>query len=819
MPTCSRCGREVTDGAQFCMHCGTELSDASVKTQQMDGGSRAATRSQTSLLDALRRATLGDYEIIGELGRGGMATVYLAHDIALDRKVAIKVISPTLLMMAEGMAERFMREARTAAALSHPNIIPIYAVKEIGDVLYFVMKYVSGRTLESVIREVGPFPMPMVVTILNQVGSALGYAHRHGVIHRDIKPGNVMLDEEGWAVVTDFGIAKVTQADALTMTGGTVGTPSYMSPEQCAGAELTGAADQYSLGVVAYEMITGRQPFEGESAMAVMYEHCNSPPPPVTEHRHDCPSGVAKAVLRMLEKAPGDRWPSVEDAVAAMGSVSATESVMIRSQLLTLARTGEAHALLEKFRTPRSPVPQSRSVPQVAGEDATPAHVTPSEAPTVSVAKSRLRAWWWAIPLAAAAGVAGFFLRPGPSEPSPGPRPVAGVPAATPTPMVAMVEVTPRAAALAVGERLQLSAVPRDVGGAVVDDAPTEWTSGSPGTAAVSAAGIVSAVRPGTARITAESGGQAAQMTITVSAATPVPPPSPQPARPLAAPGVATVAVSPASGTIYPGDSIDLQAVPRGSDGAPLANRPVRWSSSDPSVVAVSSAGLARGVALGTARISATSQERSGFATITVAEVLVASVRVAPQEAMVRPGEMLPLRVTVIDARGNQRGDRAVTWRSSDPALASVGDDGVVTARVRGDVTITAAVGGVSGRATLHVEPAPAIAERSPDPRNAVARVIEGYARGIESGDIDALRRAYPGMTNSQEQAWREFFSGVSDLRVDLEVTSLTTSADTAYVEVTGLYEYRTARREQQTVRFTATLVHKGSGWNLTAVR
>src|SRR6266566_1082456 len=244
------------------------------------------------LLDTLRKATLGEYEIQAELGHGGMATVYLAHDLALDRKVAIKVLAPALLLMGEGMGERFKREARTAAALSHPHIIPIYAVKESQDVLYFVMKYVRGRALDAVIRDVGPLPIAMVQAILAQVSDALGYAHRHGVIHRDVKSANIMLDEDGWAVVTDFGIAKVVQAEGLTLTGVTVGTPTYMSPEQCDMREVTGGSDQYSLGVVAYEMLTGHLPFKGDSTMSVMYAHFNEPPRPVTELRPDCPPNL-----------------------------------------------------------------------------------------------------------------------------------------------------------------------------------------------------------------------------------------------------------------------------------------------------------------------------------------------------------------------------------------------------------------------------------------------------------------------------------------------------------------------------------------------
>jgi len=308
-------------------------------------------------LDALRRATLGGYEILVEIGRGGMATVYLAHDLALDRKVAIKVLAPALLLMGEGMVERFKREARTAAALSHPHIIPIYAVKESDQVLYFVMKHVQGRSLDHVIRDVGPLPIAMTQAILAQVGDALGYAHRHGVIHRDIKSANIMLDEEGWAVVTDFGIAKVVQAQGLTVTGVTVGTPTYMSPEQCATEELTGASDQYSLGVVAYEMLTATLPFQDDSIMSVMYAHFNQTPRPVTELRPDCPPNLAAAVMRMLEKDPARRWASMDDVVAVCGRPSLRHDDPIRREMITLAH-GTAQQTGPK--TPTSPIALSR---------------------------------------------------------------------------------------------------------------------------------------------------------------------------------------------------------------------------------------------------------------------------------------------------------------------------------------------------------------------------------------------------------------------------------------------------------------------------
>src|SRR6059036_586059 len=391
---CTRCGASVAAGAYFCARYGTSIPIGSG-----DAGATVASASH-ALLDALRQATLGAYEVLAEVGHGGMATVYLAHDLALDRKVAIKVLEPALLLMGEGMAERFKREARTAAALSHPHIIPIYAVKESERVLYFVMKYVQGRPLDSVIRDVGPLPIPMVQAIVAQVGDALGYAHRHGVIHRDIKSANIMLDEEGWAVVTDFGIAKVLQAEGLTMTGVTVGTPTYMSPEQCETREVTGASDQYSLGIVAYEMLTGTLPFQDDSIMSVMYAHFNQPPRPVTELRPDCPPNLADAVMRMLEKEPARRWPNMDDVVAVCGRPSLRHDDPIRREMITLARGTAQHP---GPKTPTSPIALSRVRTRI-----TPRRrrwVWPAIAATTAVVSLGL---WWASPWSPRAKQAGL---------------------------------------------------------------------------------------------------------------------------------------------------------------------------------------------------------------------------------------------------------------------------------------------------------------------------------------------------------------------------------------------------------------------------
>jgi len=377
--SCPQCGATIGPGVHFCPRCGTgiPLPEGARTTVAAPPGA-PPEGGRNVQLDALRQATLGEYEVLAELGHGGMATVYLGHDLALDRKVAIKVLAPALLFMGEGMVERFKREARTAAALSHPHIIPIYAVKESEDVLYFVMKYVRGRALDAVIRDVGPLPIAMVHAILAQVSDALGYAHRHGVIHRDVKSANIMLDEDGWAVVTDFGIAKVVQAEGLTLTGVTVGTPTYMSPEQCDMREVTGASDQYSLGVVAYEMLTGHLPFKGDSTMSVMYAHFNEPPRPVTELRSDCPPNLGAGVMRMLEKEPSRRWPSMDDVVAVCGRPSLRHDDPVRREMIGLAKAGASAHLAAQLNTPTSPIvlsrahsrrtasrPRSRRVPKV----------------------------------------------------------------------------------------------------------------------------------------------------------------------------------------------------------------------------------------------------------------------------------------------------------------------------------------------------------------------------------------------------------------------------------------------------------------------
>jgi serine/threonine-protein kinase len=276
------------------------------------------------------------------------------------------------------MVERFRQEAVTVANLQHAHIIAIHAVRQVEDLHFFVMQFVPGRTIEGVMREHGALPIPVTLAWLYQVGSALGYAHRRGVIHRDVKPGNILLGVDGEAIVTDFGIAKVTENPALTQTGAVVGTPRYMSPEQCYAKELTGASDQYSLAIVAYEMLAGRPPFSG-SSFALMRAHTDDPPPPLRELRPDVPEDVEAAIMRMLAKRPEQRFPTLGAALAALGAAPLTPADPLHATLQELAAANERlDNLRDVLRTPASPIPRTR-------ERARSSHVATPETPRPAV--------------------------------------------------------------------------------------------------------------------------------------------------------------------------------------------------------------------------------------------------------------------------------------------------------------------------------------------------------------------------------------------------------------------------------------------------
>ncbi len=307
---CAHCASPVPDNARFCHSCGSAVSGP-------DGATATMNSSELQQMEGLLRAdTAAEFTIERLLGRGGMAAVYLAKETHLDRQVAIKVLPPELTF-GQGV-ERFKREAKTAAALDHPHIIPIYRVASGNKIFWYAMKYLEGQSLEELLKERRRLPLDETIAILDQVAKALDHAHKRHVIHRDVKPANVMLDAERRVVVTDFGIAKALTAVGLTASGSVVGTPYYMSPEQGMGGQLSGASDQYSVGVMAYRMLSGRVLFDGDSPIEILHKHCMEPPPSLETVGVALPPHVYQAVHRALAKKPEQRFSSVGAFVEAL---------------------------------------------------------------------------------------------------------------------------------------------------------------------------------------------------------------------------------------------------------------------------------------------------------------------------------------------------------------------------------------------------------------------------------------------------------------------------------------------------------------------
>ncbi len=286
--------------------------------------SDSAASSDAELREHVQRTLAATYDVEREIGRGGMGVVYRAIDKRLKRPVAIKLLPPELSFRRD-IRQRFQREAETAAQLSHPNIVPIYSVDEVGNLVFFVMACVDGDNLATQLRNRGPLPPEEVRRYLTEVADALAYAHARGVIHRDIKPDNILIDAlDGRALVTDFGIARAAEGGEgarLTATGLAIGTPAYMSPEQASGdRDVDGRSDLYSLGVVAYQMLVGEPPFTGTSTPALLVKHLSETPVPVEERRPDAPPMLAALVMRLLEKDPEHRLQSAAEFAQVLRS-------------------------------------------------------------------------------------------------------------------------------------------------------------------------------------------------------------------------------------------------------------------------------------------------------------------------------------------------------------------------------------------------------------------------------------------------------------------------------------------------------------------
>ncbi len=316
--------------------------------------------------------TVGKYRLMELLGRGGMAEVYKARHPTLDRDVTVKILHRHLAD-GEGFLARFEREAKAVATLRHPHIVQIFDYEATEDANYMVMEYLDGGTLQDRVSSLAKqrkfFPVRDLLPILHQVAEALDYAHGRGILHRDVKPSNILLDSSGGAFLTDFGIARILNAGQFTATGVMVGTPAYMSPEQGTGEELTAVSDIYSLGIIAYELLAGKVPFESETTpLAVIHKHVNESPPGLRALRKDLPAAAEKVILKALAKKPKDRYRSAGDFIRE----------------LEKALPGDAVARLDGDAS-KGPLPISAQVTQVMEEPAVPARAQlPTEVMEIS---------------------------------------------------------------------------------------------------------------------------------------------------------------------------------------------------------------------------------------------------------------------------------------------------------------------------------------------------------------------------------------------------------------------------------------------------
>ncbi len=298
---------------------------------------------------------LGKYEIVDLLGRGGMATVYKAYQRDVDRYVAVKVLPPHPGQDAD-FVERFRLEARTIARLQHPHILPLYDYGNQDDILYLVTPYLEGGSLSDRIQQ-GPMPLSEVERVLQQIASALDYAHKHGMIHRDIKPDNVLLSAEGNVQLSDFGIVKLVEGGAaLTASGGVVGTPAYMAPEQAQGLPPSPSLDIYALGVVVYEMITGQRPYTADTPMQVLFKHITEPIPDIDQVIDGLPPGIPLVMKRALAKDPAARYPTAGAFAAAFAeALHSQEATLGQSALAGRERPAPQRPITQQATTEESP--------------------------------------------------------------------------------------------------------------------------------------------------------------------------------------------------------------------------------------------------------------------------------------------------------------------------------------------------------------------------------------------------------------------------------------------------------------------------------
>ncbi|NJD10137.1 MAG: hypothetical protein FIB01_06730 [Gemmatimonadetes bacterium] len=700
---CPSCHAPHHADAKFCTQCGRSVV---VEQAKQPGDGWPEVRKQ------LEQATSGEFEILRELGRGGMAAVYIARDLSLGRNVAIKVMAPGLLM-GEGMVARFRQEAITVANLRHPNIITIHGVKQAANLHFFIMQLVEGGSLEDVIKRTGPLPIPLVQVILYQVGTALHHAHGHEIVHRDVKPANVLIDGDGSIILTDFGIAKAAASTHLTQTGSTLGTPTYMSPEQCLARELSGASDQYSLGVMAYEMLVGHPPYGG-SAFEIMQSHTLGTVAPFRTVRPDCPEEIEQAVLRMVARDPAQRFPSVAEAVEAIGGYMPGPRDPLRAEIARLVKP-DAQAAPDSWKS-MTPLPSGRTTPLPFTSGQHPSAPTATGAGQ-AVAAPRRRTGL--IAGVAAAGVVvvalGIFTALKLRDRQPG---AAGTPAATVIP--AQITFASPAESLMVKGTATVRAQLHDSAGQDITGQPVTWNSLDSAVATVTGTGgeaVLTAVGPGVTTVEAAVGDVKGALRVVVYA----PPPG------------ALLVSAPAS-ELQVGEELPL-TVEDPAGGAPAAGT-IKWTSSDPRVVAVDAArGVATARGVGRARLTATANGKTGNIPLRVLGE-VQAVAITPPAAALQVGGTVVLRSTVTAQPPGYQGARGLMWSSSAPDIATVtsarGDSAVVALLKEGEATLTAAADEKRGTVVLRVRPGAAAVTVSLSPASVALELTEGAAASSE---------------------------------------------------------------------------------------
>ncbi len=352
---CFRCGAAIPEGARFCASCGTIAVDPHDATLLVE------TEHPEALFQRVRMVLAGEYDVERELARGGMGVIFKATEVGLRRAVALKVLPPELGLSVK-VAERFKREARMVAELDHPNIIPVYRIGQVGGIFFIAMKFIEGRSLGLMIDTQGALPVPVALQVLRGATRALAYAHDRHIIHRDIKGGNILVDHEGRVLVSDFGVALRASDVSLTVDGAVIGTPPFMSPEQCAGRRTGPQSDQYSLGIVGFQMLSGAVPFHADTIAGVMQHHFFTPAPDVRQARDDVPAALAEVLNRTLEKDPAARFPATRDMLAALEAIPFSELDRRESEeALRQLVQGTAIAKVPARSLP--PLPESPTMP------------------------------------------------------------------------------------------------------------------------------------------------------------------------------------------------------------------------------------------------------------------------------------------------------------------------------------------------------------------------------------------------------------------------------------------------------------------------